>query len=543
MEEKRRKLFIYLPIIFALIFIAGMFLGARIISGSSSIGLSGSIFPVGAAKYDKFNDVINYIQNSYVDTVSRKQLTDEAISSLLEKLDPHSAYISAAEFNDANDPLIGSFEGIGVEFRVQRDSVTVMNVIPKGPSESIGLMAGDRIVKVDGKNIAGIKISNNDVIKKLKGKRGTKVTISVFRRGINKLIPYTITRDVIPTYSLDIAYMLTNKIGYIRLNKFSATTFQEFDDALKKLKTQGMTKLVLDLRDNGGGYLQAAIDIADEFLSEGKLIVYTKGIHKPKSVEYATNKGNFEKGQLVILVNEFTASASEIVSGAIQDNDRGIIIGRKSFGKGLVQEQVKLSDGSAIRLTIARYYTPTGRCIQRPYSEGTEEYYNQFYEQLIAAESENPDSIKFADSLKFKTPKGKIVYGGGGIMPDVYITVDKDEKSKYFNLLFNKGFIFQFAFDYVDKNRQNLKRLYKSSQEFINGFTVNDAILNDLISYSTKNGLKKDENGIKLSGDKIKIYLKANIGRNIFRDDAYYPVIQKVDNTLIKAISVIDTLK
>ena len=543
MEEKRRKLFIYLPVIFALIFIAGMFLGARIISGSSSIGLSGSIFPVGAAKYDKFNDVINYIQNSYVDTVSRKQLTDEAISSLLEKLDPHSAYISAAEFNDANDPLLGSFEGIGVEFRVQRDSVTVMNVIPGGPSESIGVIAGDRIVKVDGKNIAGIKISNNDVIKKLKGKRGTKVAISVFRRGVNKLIPFTITRDVIPTYSLDIAYMLTSKIGYIRLNKFSATTFQEFDDALKKLKEKGMTKLVLDLRDNGGGYLQAAIDIADEFLSEGKLIVYTKGIHKPKSVEYATNKGNFEKGQLVILVNEFTASASEIVSGAIQDNDRGIIIGRKSFGKGLVQEQVKLSDGSAIRLTIARYYTPTGRCIQRPYNEGTEEYYNQFYEQLIAGESENHDSIKFADSLKFKTPKGKIVYGGGGIMPDVYITVDKDEKSKYFNLLFNKGFIFQFAFDYVDKNRQNLKRMYENSQEYINGFTVTDAILNDLINYSTKNGLKKDENGIKLSGDKIKIYLKANIGRNIFREDAYYPVIQKVDNTLIKAISVLDTLK
>ena len=255
MEEKRRKLFIYLPVIFALIFIAGMFLGARIISGSSSIGLSGSIFPVGAAKYDKFNDVINYIKNSYVDTVSRKQLTDEAISSLLEKLDPHSAYISAAEFNDANDPLLGSFEGIGVEFRVQRDSVTVMNVIPGGPSESIGVIAGDRIVKVDGKNIAGIKISNNDVIKKLKGKRGTKVAISVFRRGVNKLIPFTITRDVIPTYSLDIAYMLTSKIGYIRLNKFSATTFQEFDDALKKLKEKGMTKLVLDLRDNGGGYL------------------------------------------------------------------------------------------------------------------------------------------------------------------------------------------------------------------------------------------------------------------------------------------------
>ena len=543
MEEKPKKLFIYLPIIFALIFIAGMFLGAKIISGSSSLGLSKNIFPIGAAKYDKFNDVINYIQDSYVDSVSRKKLTDEAISSLLEKLDPHSMYISAAEFNDANDPLLGSFEGIGVEFRVQRDSVTVMNVIPGGPSESIGVMAGDRIVKVDGKNIAGIKISNNDVIKKLKGKRGTKVVVSVFRRGINKLIPFTITRDVIPTYSLDIAYMLTNKIGYIRLNKFSATTFQEFDDALKKLKSKGMTKLVLDLRDNGGGYLQAAIDIADEFLSQGKLIVYTKGVHKPKSVEYATDKGNFEKGQLVILVNEFTASASEIVSGAVQDNDRGIIIGRRSFGKGLVQEQVKLSDGSAIRLTIARYYTPTGRCIQRPYTEGTEEYYNQFYEQLLQGESDNPDSIKFADSLKFKTPKGKIVYGGGGIMPDIYVNYDKSDKLKYFNQLFNKGFIFQFAFDYVDKNRQNLKRTFKNAQEFINGFNVSDAILNDLINYSTKNGLKKDETGIKLSSDKIKIYLKANIGKNIFNEDAYYPVIQKVDNTLTKAISVLDTIK
>ncbi len=543
MEEKKNKRYIYLPIIFALIFIAGMFLGIRLISGSSSLGKQTILFSLGLGKYDKLNDVLNYIQGSYVDSVSREQLTEDAISSLLDKLDPHSVYITAAEFNEANDPLVGSFDGIGVEFRIQRDSIVVMNVIPGGPSESVGVKAGDRIVKVDGKNVAGIKITNNDVMKKLKGKRGTKVKIHVFRRGIKKLFEIPITRGVIPTYSLDIAYMLTKNIGYIKLSKFSATTHDEFVSALLKLKAKGMIKLILDLRDNGGGYLQAAEDLADEFLGDGKLIVYTKGMHKPKATVYATDKGDFETGQLVILINEFSASASEIVTGAIQDNDRGTIIGRRSFGKGLVQEQVKLYDGSAVRLTIARYYTPTGRCIQRSYANGTEEYYNQFYNQFIDGELENPDSIKFADSLKFKTPKGKIVYGGGGIMPDVFIPLGKDENSKYFISLFNKGLIFLFAFDFTDKKRQNIKDKYINAVGFIKGFTVDDALFNEFIEYSGKNGVKKDEIGIALSRKNIKMYLKAFIGRNIFKDEAFYPVIQDVDYTLKKAINVIDTLK
>jgi carboxyl-terminal processing protease len=542
MEEKRRRFHIFLPIIFAVVFIAGMFLGARLISGGSSSDAAKSLFSFGG-KYDKLNDVLNYIQKSYVDSVTRQQLVEDAISSLLEKLDPHSVYITAAEFNDANDPLIGSFEGIGVEFRIQRDTITVMNVIPGGPSDSVGVKAGDRIVKVNGKNVAGIKITNSDVMKKLKGKRGTEVTISVFRRGMKKLLSFTITRDVIPTYSIDIAYMLTKEIGYIKISKFSATTHKEFISSLKNLRSKGMIKLVLDLRDNGGGYLQSAIDLADEFLSDGKLIVYTKGVHKPKSVTNATEEGNFESGQLVILINEFSASASEIVAGAIQDNDRGTIIGRRSFGKGLVQEQLMLYDGSAVRLTVARYYTPTGRCIQRSYAGGTEEYYTQFYEQFFDGELENPDSIKFADSLKFKTPKGKIVYGGGGIMPDVFVPLGKNEKIKYFNSLFNKGLMYQFAFDYTDKNRQTIKNKYKNAKEFINGFIVDNAAFNEFIAYTEKSGIKKDEEGIANSNDNIRIYLKAYIGRNLFDDEAFYPVIQKTDYTLNKAINVLDSLK
>jgi carboxyl-terminal processing protease len=541
MKESKWNYKIYLPIFFALVFIAGVFLGIKfipIISGNSS----GKIFSING-KYDKLNDVLNYIQDSYVDTISRKKLTEEAISSLLDKLDPHSAYISAEEFNDANDPLIGSFDGIGVEFRIQRDSITVMNVVPGGPSEGLGVLAGDRIVKVDGKNVAGIKITNTEVMKKLKGKKGTKVKIAVYRRGVKNLIEFNITRDVIPTYSLDIAYMLTKNIGYIKLSKFSATTHEEFVNGLQKLKAKGMTKLVLDLRDNGGGYLQAAIDVADEFLEENKLIVYTQGAHRAKSVVNSTAGGNFEQGQLVILINEFTASASEIVSGAIQDNDRGLIIGRRSFGKGLVQEQLKLNDGSAVRLTIARYYTPTGRCIQRSYKEGTEEYYTQFYENLLDTTSGNADTTKIPDSLKFKTPKGKIVYGGGGIKPDIFVPVDKNESSKYFISLFNKGFILQFTFDYTDKNRQTIKKTYSNAAAFIKGFAIDATTFADFMAYAEKNGVKKDDKNIAALSNYIKVYLKAYIGRNIYNDEGFYPVLKETDNTLQKAIGVLDMMK
>ena len=542
MNDNGKKLYIYLPVIFAFVFIAGMFSGIKLFRNNNSNDYKNNKFLL-FNKYDKLNDAINFIQKSYVDSVSKEKLAEDAINSLLEKLDPHSVYISASEFNEANDPLIGSFEGIGVEFRIQKDTITVMNVIPGGPSEKIGILAGDRIVKVDGKNVAGIKISNKDVMRKLKGKRGSKVTVYIYRRGVKKLFEYTITRNVIPIHSLDISYMLTKEIGYIKFSKFSATTYDEFVEALEILKNKGMKKLVMDLRNNGGGYMQAAIDMADEFLEKDKLIVYTKGMHKPKSEIYATSKGNFEKNSLVILIDEFSASASEIVAGAIQDNDRAPVIGRRSFGKGLVQEQIKLYDGSAIRLTVARYYTPTGRCIQRPYTYGTEEYYTQFYEQFFDGKLENSDSIKFADSLKFKTPKGKIVYGGGGIMPDVFIPLNKEENSKYFITLFNKGLILQFAFDYADKNRQHIKINYNNAQSFIKNFSIDDALINNFFIYAEKNGVKKDEKNIALSALNIKTYLKAYIGKNIFDDAAFYPVIHQTDYTLKKAVSVLDTLK
>jgi carboxyl-terminal processing protease len=536
-QKNKRKLTIYLPIILALIFIAGMYLGSILSLNNSS---DKKLFSFGLGNYDKLKDVMNYIEESYVDSITVDQLTEDAISSLLEKLDPHSVYISAVEFNDANDPLLGSFEGIGVEFRIQKDTITIINVIAGGPAEDKGVMAGDRIVKVDGKNVASVKITNTQVMKLLKGPKGTTVKISVFRHGVTELLDFTITRGVIPTYSVDIAYMITNDIGYIKLNKFSATTYQEFVKGLIKLKGKGMTKLILDLRDNGGGYLKAAIDVADEFLAEGKLIVYTKGAHKPKEEEYATKTGNFEKGSVVILIDEFSASASEIVAGALQDNDRATIIGRRSFGKGLVQEQLQLYDSSAIRLTIARYYTPTGRCIQNPYDDGTEEYYNEFYQRFIDGELENIDSTKFADSLKFTTPKGKIVYGGGGIMPDIFVGIGKDENSKYFTSLYNKGLITQYAFDYVDKNRSTLKATYTNADGFIKYFSIDETLFYEFIQYGIKNGVVKDDEAIVLSGKNIKTYLKAFIGRNLFDDEAFYPTLHLTDKTVLKAVEVLN---
>jgi carboxyl-terminal processing protease len=318
-------------------------------------------------------------------------------------------YISAEEFHEANDPLLGSFEGIGVQFRIESDSVTVITPVAGGPSEKLGIHAGDRIVKVDGKNIAGIRITNNDVMRKLKGPKGTRVKVSIFRRGVAGLLEFDITRDVIPTYSVDIAYMPMPGIGFIRLNNFSATTHEETHQSIENLQRQGMKQLILDLRGNGGGYLKAATEVADEFLGRGKLIVYTEGMHHEKEIYNATSDGLFEQGDLVVLVDEGTASAAEIVTGAIQDQDRGLVLGRRTFGKGLVQEQVDFKDGSALRLTVARYYTPTGRCIQKPYKDGIETYNNDYVHRYLNGELEHPDSIKFPDSLKYKTPKGRTV--------------------------------------------------------------------------------------------------------------------------------------
>jgi len=527
----KNKLQIYLPLIFSGILLVGVILGMKLGQNGHDLRF------LGLQNEDKLRNVINYVEKNYVDTLTKNELEEKAITGMLQSLDPHSVFISASEFHEANDPLMGNFEGIGVQFRIEKDTIAVINTVSGGPSEKLGIKAGDRIVKIDGKKVTGIKITNSDVLKKLKGKKGTVVNVSIFRWGVHGLIDYSIHRDVIPTYSLDIAYIVEPAIGYIRLNNFSVTTHVEIVKALENLKSQGMKKLILDLRGNGGGSLLAAIDVADEFLPKGKLIVFTKGVNHPKEVAYATANGLFETGELIVMVDEGSASASEIVAGAIQDNDRGTILGRRSFGKGLVQEQLNFKDGSAIRLTVARYYTPTGRCIQKSYKNGTEEYNNEYYHRFLSGEFENPDSIHFADSLKFKTPKGKVVYGGGGIMPDIYIPLEKDSTLRYYNKVVNKGSVYQFAFDYTDRYRKKLA--YKNFPGFNKDFQVTDEIYSEFVKYAEKDGIKRDGKNLQNSDSKIKVLIKAYIGRNIFDNAGFYPLLNSDDPAFLKAISIL----
>jgi carboxyl-terminal processing protease len=539
--QPNRRLFIYLPIAFALVLVAGIFLGTKLyrvalLNNSTFLNLQG------AKSSGILNDVINYVGQDYVDSISKEKLQESAIKGMLESLDPHSMFIAASEFKDANDPLQGNFDGIGVQFRIERDTVAVINTVSGGPSEKVGILAGDRLVKVDGKSIAGIKITNEKVMKLLKGERGTTVKVGVSRRGIHKVIDFKIVRDVIPTYSVDITYAVDKTTGYIKLSKFSATTADEFDNALKDLHNKGVHKLILDLRGNSGGYLQAAIAVADEFLKDKKLIVYTEGHNRPRNYAYATSVGRWENDPIVVLIDEGSASASEILAGALQDNDRATVIGRRSFGKGLVQEQLNLRDGSAIRLTVARYYTPTGRCIQKPYNNGTEEYYGEFYHRFTDGELESADSIKFADSLKFKTPGGKIVYGGGGIMPDVFIPIEKDTKLKYYNEVVNKGTLYQFAFDYTDASRNQLKR-FGSAEGFDKNYKVEPTLYSRFVAYALKNDIKGDPASIAAARTHIEDLLKAYIARNLYDDKGFYPVYLRTDKTFIAAIEALQKVK
>ncbi len=539
MSHKKNSFRIYLPIAFALVLVAGIMLGSLLGGGSDSAVknlLPASINTNGG----KVDNIIRYIDNNYVDTVKPKELETDAIKGMLEDLDPHSAYITADEFHDINDPLMGSFEGIGIQFRIEHDTIMVVNTIPGGPSEKVGLMAGDRIVKINDTLRVGKKINNTVAIRKLKGPKGTKVKVSVYRRGIPKLLEFTITRDVIPTYSLDIAYMVNDSLGYIKLNKFSATTHKEFSSAVEKLKKEGMVKLILDLRGNPGGFLQAAIDVADEFLPDGKLIVYTEGLHRPRRYAFATKKGNLENTDVAVLIDEGSASASEIVTGALQDNDVGVVIGRRSFGKGLVQEQIPFSDGSALRLTVARYYTPTGRCIQKPYKKDDfKDYYKEAYERYIDGEIENPDSIRFNDSLKYTTPKGKIVYGGGGIMPDIYVPLLSDTVHTFYNIMVNKGLVYQFAFDYTDSHRKELNK-FKDFESFDKGFVMTDEMFDKLVAFAKEKGIKQSERKIELSKEKIKILFKAYVGRNVLDEKGFYPIYHKIDTVFKKAVEVMN---
>lgn len=490
---------------------------------------------------DKFGSLLQLINYYYVDTVNTPKLTEEAIVAMLEKLDPHSIYISKNDLKAMNEPLEGNFEGIGVQFNILFDTITVVATIPGGPSEKVGIQAGDKIVKIDGNNVAGIKIKNEDVIKKLRGTKGTKVLVSMQRRGVTELLDFTITRDKIPLYSVDAVYMATPTVGYIKVNRFAQTTMDEFRAGLKKLKSAGMKDLILDLQDNGGGYLNMAFEMVDEFLNENKMIVYTEGIKSPRKSYSSTNKGGFEKGRLIVLVNEGSASASEIVSGAIQDWDRGLIIGRRTFGKGLVQNQYPLPDGSAVRLTIARYYTPVGRSIQRHYGEGTESYYKDLYGRFKHGELTNKDSIHFPDSLKYITPNKRIVYGGGGIMPDIFVGLDTTKNSTYFGSLIRKGVLNQFCFNYVDANRNELKKKYPDFATYKKNFIVDDVFLNNLVEAGEKEGVKKDDEALNKIKREIQIQIKAIIARDLWKSDEFYEVFNDLNEIYLKALETFKT--
>lgn len=537
MENNNKNSNPFLPLFFALVLVLGIFIGIRLNRNSQQSQLL-EMFSNETHAGNKLDELLDYVIREYVDTLDRDSLTDQTIETLVGNLDPHSAYIPASDLQATNEPLNGNFEGIGVEFNILRDTIYVVTAIPGGPSEKAGIKSGDKIIFVDGKKVAGIGITNDMVFKNLKGKGGTIVKIGVLRFGTNNIEYFKITRGKIPIFSVDASYMMTNETGFIKISRFASTTYKEFSDALQKLQNHGMKKLILDLRGNPGGFLDAAIDISDEFLPKGKMIVYTQGKNRPRQNSISSQKGQFEKQDLVILIDENSASASEIVAGAIQDNDRGIIIGRRSFGKGLVQEQSEFKDGSAIRLTIARYYTPAGRCIQKPYENGhIEDYYHDEMDRYDSGELVNADSVKLNKKLKYTTPAGKIVYGGGGIMPDYFIPIDTTKVSKYISELLYKNIINDFALEYVNKNRAKLK--FSTVEEFNVQFEVNNALINELKAYATKNNVKSSPNDLGKGFTLLSTHLKAYIAKDIFNQEAWFYIKNASDEACIKALATL----
>lgn len=491
----------------------------------------------GLKKYSAFLQMVEF---AYVDTVNDGKLVEKAIVETLKELDPHSMYISKKDVQRANEPLEGNFEGVGIQFEILRDTINVVHTISGGPSEKLGIMQGDKIIKIDGQSSTGKNVTNQYVLDHLRGKKGTKVEVAILRTGKKELIDFSITRDKIPLNSIDAFYMISKVTGYINLNRFAQSSMQEFVDATLKLQAQGMQNLILDLRNNSGGYLNTAIDLSDQFLDAGKLIVYTEGVHSPKEDYSSTAKGLFQKGNLVVMMNENSASASEIVAGAVQDWDRAIIVGRRSFGKGLVQRPFTLPDSSQVRLTTARYHTPSGRCIQKSYAEGVDKYYMDFAKRVKQGELIHPDSIKFPDSLKFFTSKKRIVYGGGGIMPDVFIPWDSSIISDYYLDLRRKNVINLFVGDYVDKNRSSLQANYPDFTTFDKGFSQNDTFLKPFFELAEKQGIKFDEKGYKASEKLIKSQIKGLIAEKLWSLSTFYQVVNQVDDEVIKAVEVVE---
>jgi carboxyl-terminal processing protease len=520
-------------------------------------------------KYDqveKLAEVFSLIRNYYTDTVNEEKLVEDAIAKILEDLDPHSTYVKASDVKRNEESLVGNFEGIGITFQILKDTIMVLEVIPGGPSEKVGLMAGDKIISVNDTTVAGVKIDNNGVIKKLRGNKGTKVKVSVMRKGERNLIDFNIVRDKIPIYSITASYMAAPGVGYIKLERFSATTMQEFGTALEKLRAQGMVDMILDLQGNVGGYLYTAVDLCNQFMGENQLIVYTQGLHAPYQPYFSNNRGVFKEGKVVLMIDEGSASAAEILSGCIQDNDRGLLVGRRTFGKGLVQKPFTMSDGSQLKLTTAHYYTPSGRCIQKPYGNGNKEYRDDYKERFESGELFGTDTFKYADSLLYHTKIGRKVYGGGGIMPDFFVPVDTSEISPLYNQLIRKGTENKFCLEYVDRYRSLLNQKYPTADSFYYNFTVDTNILNEYFAAAVKDSVFKlkagentqyysayfeaVENDSTLNFKKdfarseklIKARLKATIGRNLFDTGLWYRIINTtINNVYAKALEVITT--
>lgn len=492
----------------------------------------------------KFGRLLRLVDGYYVDSANINDLTEKAIVHLLSELDPHSVYMSRDEVEKMNEPLVGNFEGIGITFNIFKDTLLVTTTVAGGPSEKVGLRAGDRIVEVDGKNIAGIGLKNSDVFDMLRGDKGTLVTLKVYRKNEPGLLDFSIIRDKIPINSLVAAYMLNKTTGYIKLDKFSATTTEEFVSAMKELKKEKAQNLVLDLRGNTGGYLNKAVEISEQFLSENSLIVYTSGINEPRKDYKASAAGEFKTGNLVVLVDEGSASASEIVSGAVQDWDRGIVIGRRTFGKGLVQKPFYLTDGSMVRLTVAHYYTPSGRCIQKPYDEGVDAYKKDYQNRFSNGEMFSADSIQFADSLKFETLLNhRAVYGGGGVMPDIFVPLDTSIHYAYINRLRRNNIIYNFTLDYIDKNRDKLKTEYPEFKDFNNNFSISDEIVAKIAESGEKDGIEIDKESLEFSRNSLKKEVKSYMARDLYTRDDFYKVYYADDEAILKALKVIENQK
>lgn len=529
---RNSKFQIKLPIILTVGMAAGILIGATFAGpdNASSNFLKSVI---------KFREVMSLIDRSYVDKINSDEMVETAVTKMLEELDPHTIYVPAKDVELSNSDLKKEFEGVGIEFNVFRDTIVVLAPLSGGPSEKVGLMAGDKIITVDGETVAGIGITNRGVIDRLRGKKGTEVIVEIKRQRKKELLEFTIVRDKIPQYSVDAGYMVNDEVGYIKVSRFSETTYDEFRDTLKSLVDQGMKKLIVDLQSNPGGYMDRAVNMADELIADNAMIVSQEGKEPRANAEYrAYRNGLFENGPVIVLINEGSASGSEIVAGAIQDNDRGLIVGRRSFGKGLVQSLFRLSDGSELRLTISRYYTPSGRSIQKPYENGVSEYQNDFHERVKHGELFHADSIKFNDSLKYQTTKGRTVYGGGGIMPDYFIPLDTSGDSRYYLKLRNNNALREYSLNYYQKNRKSLENM--TFDDYLNNFTIDEKMVKELVALGERFDVPYDEEGYKRSEAIIKAIVKASIARNVWGRESYYPIINEINEIYLEALKLFD---